>query len=135
MRHGSRGNGTGPPRSLLRSGGRRCSTGDCPGVSSGTPPDPGAVALLAQQPVGRVTLERGRGCAACRQTGYRGRIGIFELLLVNEEIQQQLLKTPNASALRGLAQAAGMLTLRHDGWRKVQAGLTTVEEVLRVTDQ
>ena len=94
-----------------------------------------AVALLARQPVGRLVLERGRGCAACRQTGYRGRTGIFELLVVTEEIKQQLLRAPNAGALRALGEGQGMVTLRQDGWHKVQAGITTVEEVLRVTDQ
>jgi len=107
----------------------------CPDCRERYAPDREVVALLARQPVGRVSLERGRGCAACRHTGYRGRTGIFELLVVTEEIKQQLLKTPNAGALRDLAEAGGMLTLRRDGWRKVQAGLTTVEEVLRVTDR
>ncbi len=107
----------------------------CPDCRERYAPDRGAVALLAQQPVGWVTLERGRGCAACRHTGYRGRTGIFELLVVTNEMKQQLVKTPNASALRDLAEAGGMLTLRRDGWHKVQAGLTTVEEVLRVTDR
>ena len=107
----------------------------CPECRERYAPDPGAAALLAQQPVGKLTLERGRGCSACRNTGYRGRTGIFELLAVTEEVKQQLLKTPNAAALRELAVAQGMVTLRRDGWRKVQAGITTVEEVLRVTDQ
>jgi general secretion pathway protein E len=106
----------------------------CPECRERYKPDPGAVALLAEQPVGRVALERGRGCAACRHTGYRGRTGLFELLLVTDEIKQALLKSPNAGALREIAQSQGMTTLRQDGWRKVQAGLTTVEEVLRVTD-
>ncbi len=96
--------------------------------------DPGAVALLAQKPVGQLTLERGHGCAACRQTGYLGRTGIFELLIMTEEIKRELLKAPNAGAIRQLAERQGMVTLRQDGWRKVQAGLTTVEEVLRVAE-
>src|SRR5437899_625631 len=107
----------------------------CPECRERYKPDPDAVALLARQPVGPLVLERGRGCAACRQTGYRGRTGIFELLVVTEEIKQQLLKAPNAGALRALGESQGMVTLRQDGWRKVQAGITTVEEVLRVTDQ
>ena len=107
----------------------------CPECRERYTPDPGAVALLAHQPVGQLKLERGRGCAACRQTGYRGRAGIFELLVVTEEIKRELLATPNAGALRELAEAQGMVTLRRDGWRKVQAGITTVEEVLRVTDR
>src|SRR6266567_1303784 len=106
----------------------------CPECRERYKPDPGAVALLAQQPVGRMALERGRGCAACRNTGYRGRTGLFELLVVTDEIKQALLRSPNAGALREIAQAQGMSTLRQDGWRKVQAGITTVEEVLRVTD-
>src|SRR5437773_1372572 len=107
----------------------------CPECRERYKPDPGAVALLAQQPVGHVALDRGRGCSVCRHTGYRGRTGLFELLLVTDDIKQALLKSPNAGALREIAQAQGMTTLRQDGWRKVQAGLTTVEEVLRVADQ
>jgi general secretion pathway protein E len=106
----------------------------CPDCRERYKPDPGTVALLAQQPVNTVKLERGRGCAACRHTGYRGRSGLFELLLVTDEIKQALLKSPNAGALREIAREQGMTTLRQDGWRKVQAGLTTVEEVLRVAE-
>ena len=97
-------------------------------------PDPASVALLARQPVKQMVLERGRGCPSCRGTGYRGRTGIFELLVVTEEIKQAFLRPPDASALRDMAGTQGMRTLREDGWAKVQAGITTVEEVLRVTD-
>jgi general secretion pathway protein E len=107
----------------------------CPECRVRYTPDPAAVALLAGQPIGRLTLERGQGCAACRHTGYRGRTGIFELLVVTDDVKQQLLATPDAAALRELAVTQGMVTLRRDGWRKVQAGITTVEEVLRVTDR
>jgi len=107
----------------------------CPECRERYSPDPAAISLLALKPVGRLTLERGRGCSACRHTGYRGRTGIFELLVVTDDVRQQLLKVPNPSALRELAVAQGMVTLRRDGWSKVQAGITTVEEVLRVTDQ
>src|SRR6266581_3996336 len=107
----------------------------CPECRERYSPDPAAISLLALKPVGRLTLERGRGCSACRNTGYRGRTGIFELLVVTDDVRQQLLKVPNPSALRELAVAQGMVTLRRDGWSKVQAGITTVEEVLRVTDQ
>ncbi len=97
--------------------------------------DPSSVALLAHQPVKQMVLERGRGCTACRGTGYRGRTGIFELLVVTEEIKQAFLRTPDAAGLRDIAATQGMRTLRQDGWAKVQAGITTVEEVLRVTDR
>src|SRR6184192_704305 len=106
----------------------------CPECREHYRADPSAVALLAQRPVGRISLARGRGCTACRDTGYRGRTGIFELLVMTDEMRQVLLKSPNASALRQLAVTQGMATLKQDGWRKVQAGLTTVEEVLRVAD-
>jgi general secretion pathway protein E len=107
----------------------------CPECRERYQPDPGAVALLAHQPVGHIGLQRGRGCVACRHTGYRGRTGLFELLVVTNDIKEALARSPNAGALRELAQTQGMTTLRQDGWRKVQAGLTTVEEVLRVADQ
>jgi type II secretory ATPase GspE/PulE/Tfp pilus assembly ATPase PilB-like protein len=106
----------------------------CPECHERYKADPSAVALLAQQPVGKMTLARGRGCAACRDTGYRGRTGIFELLVMTDELRQALLKSPNAATLRELALAQGMATLKQDGWRKVQAGITTVEEVLRVAE-
>jgi general secretion pathway protein E len=96
-------------------------------------PEPDVVALLAERPVGRTTLERGRGCAACRETGYRGRTGIFELLHVTDEVRQGFSGGQDLVRLRTLAREQGMTTLRQDGWRKVQAGVTTVEEVLRVT--
>ncbi len=106
----------------------------CPDCRERYRADPSAVALLAQQPVGKMTLARGRGCAACRDTGYRGRTGIFELLVMTDEMRQTLLKSPNSAALRELAVTQGMTTLKQDGWRKVQAGITTVEEVLRVAE-
>jgi len=97
-------------------------------------PDPAAVALVAERPVGKVMLERGKGCAACRQTGYRGRVGLFELLLVSDAVKRAVLDSPQATTVRELAREQGMTTLRQDGWAKVQAGLTTIEEVLRVTE-
>jgi general secretion pathway protein E len=98
-------------------------------------PDPAAAALLAGGPLGDLVLERGRGCNACRQTGYRGRTGIFELLLMTDELRHQLLASVDLGALRGLARNQGMTTLRQDAWAKVQAGITTVEEVLRVVQE
>lgn len=106
----------------------------CPECRERYKVDAGAAALLAQRPVGSLMLERGKGCPACRNTGYRGRTGIFELLVVTDEVRQSFLKT-NAGALRELAQSQGMITLKQDGWRKVQAGITTIEEVMRVTDR
>jgi type II secretory ATPase GspE/PulE/Tfp pilus assembly ATPase PilB-like protein len=78
-------------------------------------------------------LARGRGCAACNDTGFRGRTAIYEFLMVDEPIQQLILRRASAGDIRRMAQQAGMRTLRQDGWLKIIAGLTTPEEVLRVT--
>ena len=106
----------------------------CPHCQERYTPDPQAVALLAQKPVVVETLVRGSGCPTCRGTGYRGRIGIFELVAMTDELKQAMARMAPAEKLRELALAAGMVALRADGWAKVQAGLTTVEEVLRVTE-
>ncbi|MEK7668871.1 MAG: GspE/PulE family protein [Gemmatimonadota bacterium] len=107
----------------------------CPDCRERYRPDPQAVALLAGQPVGTITLERGRGCPTCRNTGYHGRTGIFELLTFSDdgdELRRAVGSGADRTRLRELARTAGMTTLREDGWHKVQAGITTVEEVLRV---
>jgi type II secretion system protein E len=82
---------------------------------------------------GRVTLWRGAGCCACHHTGYRGRMGIFELMVTNDAIHELCVQRVNATAIRNQALKEGMLTLRQDGWRKVLEGKTTIEEVARVT--
>ena len=76
---------------------------------------------------------RGTGCEACRQQGYQGRKGIYELLLVSEAIRPLIMNRANATEIAQRAIAAGMRTLRTDGWTKVKNGETTIEEVLRVT--
>jgi general secretion pathway protein E len=79
------------------------------------------------------TVRRGRGCEACRGTGYRGRTGVYELLDVTEEIRAELLRHRGSREIRELAREQGMRPLRSDGWRQVSRGATTPEEVLRVT--
>jgi len=76
---------------------------------------------------------RGAGCEACRQLGYQGRMGIYELLLLNEALRPLILGRAAASTIATRAIEQGMRTLRTDGWNKVRAGVTTIEEVLRVT--
>jgi general secretion pathway protein E len=78
-------------------------------------------------------LRMGRGCEGCGGTGYRGRTGIFELLAVEEGIKELILSRADAGTIRGRAVESGMALLRDDGWEKVRRGVTTVEEVLRVT--
>ncbi|MHC4499575.1 MAG: GspE/PulE family protein, partial [Planctomycetota bacterium] len=75
----------------------------------------------------------GAGCDRCFQTGFRGRTGVYELMLINEEIQNLIYKRESAGVIKRTALEAGLQTLRMDGARKVQAGKTTVAEVLRVT--
>ncbi len=76
---------------------------------------------------------RGAGCGKCRNTGYAGRIGIFELLTATDEVRDLISGNATINELRSLAKESGMVTLHQDGMAKVKAGLTTVEEVFRVT--
>jgi general secretion pathway protein E/type IV pilus assembly protein PilB len=94
-----------------------------------------AVAALTSTPADAAggTLRHGAGCPACEGTGYRGRLGMFELLAVDEEMQRLIHAGAGAARLRAHARAAGMRTLREDGWRKAREGLTTIEEVLAST--
>jgi general secretion pathway protein E len=83
----------------------------------------------------RTQLYRGKGCEDCRGTGYRGRMGIYELFPITEDARSLMLRRASARDIRQHAVAAGMVTLRFDGWRRACEGLTTVEEVLRVTQE
>ncbi len=75
------------------------------------------------------------GCESCRNTGYRGRTGIYEVLTVTDEIRQHITAHDPASRIKQTAIRQGMQTLRDDGWGKVLRGITTIEEVLRVTEE
>jgi general secretion pathway protein E/type IV pilus assembly protein PilB len=75
----------------------------------------------------------GAGCEKCRQLGYQGRMGIYELLILNEALRPLILNRSPATTIAQRAIDSGMRTLRTDGWNKVKAGQTTIEEVLRVT--
>lgn len=80
----------------------------------------------------KIKFMRGRGCEACRQTGYRGRRGLFELLVMNSKLAQMILNGANSIDIRTAAAAAGMKTIYQDGIARIQEGVTTPEEVLRV---
>ena len=82
-----------------------------------------------------IPLYRGRGCEQCASTGYYGRFGIFELLLVDDEIRRLILQNADANQLREVARKNGMRTLLEDGSEKIKAGTTTLSEVLRVTQE
>ena len=73
------------------------------------------------------------GCPACRNTGYNGRVGMFEIMHMNDELRALTLESISATEIRKAAVRGGMRPLRVDGWRKALAGITSVEEVRRLT--
>lgn len=93
------------------------------------------VGLLPERVQERPFYRPGSGCAACNYKGYRGRTGIHELLLLNDDIRALVMQRADASAISRTARGSGMPTLRRDGAEKIVAGITTVEEVLRVTQE
>jgi len=76
---------------------------------------------------------RGRGCSNCQGTGYRGRTGIYELMLVDEDLRRLILQNVDSGTLKKEARAKGLITLLEDGADKVLNGITTCEEISRVT--
>ncbi|MFH1367988.1 MAG: GspE/PulE family protein [Elusimicrobiota bacterium] len=77
----------------------------------------------------------GPGCEECRHTGYRGRTAIYELLMLDDELKKLVVEKVSAGLIKKEAIRKGMKTLRDDGWDKVRAGLTTLEEIIRVTQE
>jgi len=88
---------------------------------------------LDQATIANATPMKGRGCAECSNTGCRGRFGVFEIFLIDDEARKLIYEKVPTSVLRARAREMGMRTLREDGIRKVLAGLTTPEEVIRAT--
>ncbi len=93
----------------------------------------GIVEMMGEGGNGDITLWKGMGCRSCRQSGYRGRTGIHELLVNNDVIRDLVVQRVNSGVIRLEALKAGMITLRQDGWRKVLNGTTTIDEVTRTT--
>ena len=88
--------------------------------------------LFPLKPEDKILLSRGKGCAECNNTGYLGRIGIFEVLPVSEKVARLVIERSAALEVEKVAVAEGMITLKQDGYLKIIEGVTTVEEVLRV---
>ena len=82
---------------------------------------------------GSVTFYRGAGCATCNGTGMKGRVAIYEVMPITEALKDMILEEASTAELREQAQKEGMKTLRQAGLQKVVEGVTTVEEVVRVT--
>ena len=85
-------------------------------------------------PPERNTVFEPAGCDACTRTGYKGRRALFEVLEVDEDIEGAIVRRENATQIRNISLSKGMKTLREDGWAKVFAGVTSVKEILRVTE-
>jgi type IV pilus assembly protein PilB len=81
---------------------------------------------------GEVTFYRGRGCEHCKGTGYKGRVGVYELMPVNDKVRELVLARASSYAIREAAIEAGMRTLKDDAMEKILLGITTLEESLRV---
>ncbi len=77
----------------------------------------------------------GKGCEECRGTGYKGRTGIFELMIIDGELRRLVLERASSDVIRQKAVAKGMQVLRDCGWEKVRQGITTIEEVMRVSQE
>jgi type IV pilus assembly protein PilB len=110
----------------------RCICEDCREPYVATSAELKMLGSLSQQ-VSQTELHRGRGCNRCNLTGYSGRKGIFEIFNVTEEIQRMIYEKATALEIRIRAREMGMRTLREDGLRKVASGMTTIDEILRVT--
>lgn len=92
-------------------------------------------AILPGQKVEELLFYRGRGCKQCNDEGYKGRMGIYEVLEMDEDLAKVILENGTAEDLRRVAIAHGMLTMIQDGFLKAKAGVTTIEEILRVTKE
>ena len=82
-----------------------------------------------------INVFRGTGCEACFNTGYRGRLGIFEMMELNEELRAAIMRNEDSGRITEIARRHGMQNLREDGWNKVRRGMTSADEVMRVTQE
>ena len=107
----------------------------CPECKKPFVPEPALVKKLSLPftPTSEHPLYRPNGCKFCSQSGYRGRTGIFELLMIDDEIRNLIVKSRSSVDIRDAAISKGMTLLRSDGWSKVQSGISSIAEVLRVT--
>lgn len=108
----------------------------CPKCRIEKKPDKGIVKEFGiENDIDKVTVYEGKGCEACKFTGYKGRTAIYEFLLMGEEIRNLVLQRTSSDQIKKKALELGMHTLRMDGWKKIKQGLTTINEVIRVTKE
>jgi len=98
-------------------------------------PEPGMLEQMSipEDEMGTVKIFQSRGCENCANTGYRGRVGIYEFLPITDEIRKLILEKADSNTIKEIGRRCGMKTLREAGWDKVRSGKTTISEVLRVT--
>jgi general secretion pathway protein E len=107
---------------------------DCGGPDAGDPADLATLGISAED-AAKANLRKGRGCPKCMETGYRGRIGLFEMLAIDDAVRPLIHRRASSGEIRDLAVQRGLALLREDGAAKALAGETTVDEVLRVTQR
>ena len=105
----------------------------CVGCKAPVKVEPGSLRGMDRSAAGLEQAWKGAGCSECRGTGYRGRTGVYELLVMDDELRSEVLKRRGSGELRQIAIDKGMRTLQGDGIRLIREGVTTIEEVLRVT--
>jgi type II secretion system protein E len=105
----------------------------CPSCAEPVPAEPWLAAEFGLTGPLPSSLRAGRGCAACKETGYKGRTAIYEFLVITDALERLILARSSSHDIALAAQQAGMRTLRQDGWDKVVQGVTTPQEVLRVS--
>ncbi|MBU1784800.1 MAG: Flp pilus assembly complex ATPase component TadA [Candidatus Omnitrophica bacterium] len=107
----------------------------CPDCKKKYKPREGELTGIGLDPAVQTEFYKGEGCDKCKNTGYKGRIGIYELMVPNNAIRDMVLRRASSEEIRKEALLQGMISLKADGIRKVQRGLATVEEVLRVAEE
>jgi type II secretory ATPase GspE/PulE/Tfp pilus assembly ATPase PilB-like protein len=109
----------------------------CPFCQEPYCPDPAILRemKLNVQNLSDLNITDVKGCEKCAHTGYWGRSGIFEFLPITDQIQKLILEKRDSNIIKEVARKNGMRTLREDGWTKVKQGVTTISEVLRVTQE
>jgi type II secretory ATPase GspE/PulE/Tfp pilus assembly ATPase PilB-like protein len=107
----------------------------CPSCKERFRPEPHYLRQFDSASLAEAVAFRGKGCEACRMTGYQGRTGIFEMLTISDEIRALILNKTPSHLIKQKAMTLGMKVLRQSGWEKIKLGITTIEEVLRVTQE
>ncbi len=107
----------------------------CPRCKEKFSPNPELLKQFGQGNAGPTEVSHGKGCESCRFTGYQGRTGIFEMLVINDEIRDLILKKVPSYQIKQKAVSQGLKVLRDSGWELIRQGVTTIDEVLRVTQE